>query len=43
MKEATQKSDKENAKLKSELAKEKDVTADLTKELKDLKEATQGR
>ena len=50
MKEATQKSDKEVAMLKSELAKEKDETTDLTKhaaklakELKDLKEATQDR
>lgn len=50
MKEATQKFDKEVAKLKSELAKEKDETTDLTKhaaklakELKDLKEATQDR
>lgn len=50
MKEATQKSDKEVAKLKSELAKEKDEIANekkhsikLAKELKDLKEATQDR
>ena len=50
MKEATQKCDKEVAKLKSELAKDKDEISNITKhaaklakELKDLKEATQGR